>query len=168
MTEDGSERPRRGRFISFDDDDDDLVGPADPAVAARTAGRAAIAALLGLLAVAATSVWTALAFRGRGSDDITVSPGKHFTDAKGVAVTLPDKAKYTGEFLLKAEGPVLLAVLVCAAGVIWWHASVDSVARDAGDMMETPRWKVVGGWFFPGGNLVFPIRSLRELAEVHG
>jgi hypothetical protein len=155
------------RFITFDDDDD-LVGPADPAVATRTASRAAIAALVGLLIVAAASAWTAIAFRGRGADDIEVTPGKHFTDARGVAVRLPDKAKYTGEFLVRAEGPFLLAVLLCAAGFIWWHASVDSAARDSGDMMETPRWKVVGGWFFPGGNLAFPIRSIRELSEVHG
>jgi hypothetical protein len=35
-------------------------------------------------------------------------------------------------------------------------------------MMETVRWKAIGAWFFPGGNLVFPIRSIRELADVHG
>jgi hypothetical protein len=157
----------RGRFISFDDDDD-LVGPADPVRATRTTARAAVAAVVGLLAVIATSVWLAMAFSGRGSDDLEVTSGRSFLDKSGATVPLPDKAKYTSDFLIKAEAPFLVAVLLCAAGFIWWHASVDSAARGHGDMMETPRWKVVGGWFFPGGNLVFPIKSLRELSEVHG
>jgi hypothetical protein len=159
-------RPRRGRFISFDDDDD-LVGPADPAIATAVVARSSVAALLGLVVVAATSAWTAVAFSGRGPDDITVTAGRSFTDAAGKAVTLPDRAKYTGSFLVKAEGPFFLAVLLCAAGFIWWHAYVDRATRDSGEMLESPRWKVVGGWFFPGGNLAFPIRSLRELTEVH-
>jgi hypothetical protein len=156
-----------GRFISFDDDDDlvDGGGPADPAIATRAVGRAAIAATLGLLAVVATSAWTVIAFHGRGRGDIEVSGTS--SDGPGNPPQLPDRARYTTSFLVHAEAPFLIAVLLCAAGFIWWHASVDSAARAHADMMETPRWKVLGGWFFPGGNLAFPISSIRELAEVH-
>jgi Domain of unknown function (DUF4328) len=148
------------RFISFDDD---LPGPASPADIRRTLGRTAIASVLGLLVVIGTSVWTALAFAGRGSTDIAVT---HRTGPNAVA--LPDEARYTTSFLMRAELPFLLAVLLCAAAFIWWHATVDSAARECGDMLVTPRRQVVGGWFFPGGNLVFPIRSMRELAGAHG
>jgi hypothetical protein len=167
VSDEGTERPRRGRFISFDDDDDlvDGGGPADPAVATRAVGRAAIAATLGLLMVTATSAWTVFAFSGRGRSDIEVT--HTISDGPGNQPQLPDKAKYATSFLVHAEAPFLVAALLCAAGFIWWHASVDTAARDHGDMMETPRWKVIGGWFFPGGNLVFPISSIRELAEVH-
>jgi hypothetical protein len=150
-----------GRFISFDDDD--LPGPDTPADIRRTLGRAAVAAMLGLIVVAGTSVWTAIAFAGRAPGDIEVT---HRAGPAGPP--LPDKARYTTSFLVRAELPFLLGALLCAAGFIWWHATVDSAARDCGDMLVTPRWQVVGGWFFPGGNLAFPIRSMRELAIAHG
>ncbi|HZE66338.1 MAG TPA: DUF4328 domain-containing protein [Sporichthyaceae bacterium] len=164
--EEGPERRRRGRFISFDDDDELFEAQADPARTARTLRRAAVASTVGLLVVAGTSVWTAVAFARRGRDDIEVT--HRISDGPGNPPQLPDKAKYTTSFLLKAELPFLIAVLVCGAAFIWWHATVDQAAREQEDMLATERWKVIGGWFFPGANLVFPIRSLRELTSVHG
>lgn len=150
-----------------DDDPVDLLAPTyDPPGAARRLTRAAGLAVVGLLVAAAAALWSVLTYADRGPGDTVrhlPRPGAHCA-GDGSCWT----SSYTVHFLLRADLPIVLAGLLCAAPFIWWHVTVDRAARELGDGLDSPDWGPLGGWFLPVFNLKVPIVSIRELALVHG
>ncbi|MGQ0844077.1 MAG: DUF4328 domain-containing protein [Sporichthyaceae bacterium] len=130
-------------------------------------GRLAAFAVATLGLAAAASAWMALAFADRGTGDFRLYRGPGFDEATGKQAGEEDKAAYTGEFLVSAMAPLLVAAVVCAAAVVAWHAAVDRGTRDWGGGLNIDRGQALGGWFVPIANIVLPLKALRELTDVH-
>lgn len=136
----------------------------DPARATVALLRAAGLSILLLAVAAAAAVWSVLVYSGRGPGDTVV----HHTISQGPGAESTPTSSYTIQFLLRADLPIVLSALLCAAPFIWWHVTVDRAARECGDGLDSPEWVPVAGWFIPVFNLKMPVVSMRELAEVHG
>lgn len=87
-----------------------------------------------------------------------------WTAAAGLA---HDTAETEG-LLLAADATWAIALIVCGSVFIWWHATVDSVARAFRDELKVPRDRVTVGWVIPIWTWFIPIQSIFELARAHG
>jgi hypothetical protein len=112
------------------------------------------------------AAWETLAFLQRGAGDVRITTQREELFGTGFSQT--KAADYSDHFLVRSEGPFLIAMALATVAFICWQLSVDRVARACGDPMDANRWQPVWGWFVPLANLIYPLRSVRELADVHG